>query len=305
MHPLLSTLSSCRLCPRSCGADRLAGEVGWCGAGREVRVARAALHHWEEPPISGTRGSGAVFFSRCNLRCLYCQNYEISWGGRGWDLTPAQLAGVFLDLQRQGAHNINLVSPTPYIPQIAAALDLARAEGLAIPVVYNTNAYESPEALALLAGRVQVFLPDLKYASERLAGEYSGATGYCAAAGAAIRTMRGLAPEDEFDGEGLLTGGLLVRHLVLPGLSTDTRRVLRWLAANLGRETYVSLLAQYTPVFRAAGHPVLGRRLHPEEYERALRDLEEAGLENGFCQELGSADASFIPPFDRTGLPAG
>ncbi len=294
-------LSSCRLCPRACGADRLNGRTGWCGAGALARVARAALHYWEEPAISGSRGSGTVFFSRCNLRCLFCQNHEISWGGAGREMTGAELAAVFLRLQAQGAHNINLVSPTPYIPQIAAALRLARREGLVLPVVYNTNSYESSAALRLLAGLVQIFLPDLKYAHDGLAMEYSEGHGYFAAAAAAIRTMRELAPEDCFAG-GVMTAGLLVRHLVLPGQPGNTRDVLRWLGGELGPRTQVSLMAQYTPVFRARTHPVLGRRLLAREYEQALSDLEEAGLENGFCQDLESASTEYTPAFDLTGL---
>lgn len=290
-------LSSCRLCPRACGVDRLAGRRGWCGAGALARVARVALHHWEEPVISGTRGSGTVFFSRCNLRCLFCQNHEISWGGTGREYGDAELARAFLDLQDQGAHNINLVSPTPYIPQIAAALRLARREGLVLPVVYNTNAYETPAALRCVAGLVQIFLPDLKYADDGLATEYSEGEGYFTAATAALRTMRGLAPEDRF-AEGVMTDGLLVRHLVLPGQPGNTRKVLRWLGGEFGPATLVSLMAQYTPVFRARSHPILGRRLRAREYEQALADLEEAGLENGFCQELDSAFAAYIPKFD-------
>lgn len=298
----LAALASCRLCPRACGVDRLAGERGWCGAGRLARVARAALHHWEEPAISGSRGSGTVFFARCNLRCLYCQNHEISWGGFGMDLSPSELAEVFLRLAAAGAHNINLVTPTPYIPQIAAALRRARARGLSLPVVYNTGAYELPSSLELLRGLVDVFLPDLKYADDRLAAAYSDAPGYFAAATAAIRAMRALAPVDRFAEDGTMTAGLLVRHLVLPGGVADTRRVLRWIAAELGPETHVSLMAQYTPVFRAAGHPVLGRRLRPEEYEAALAEFFAAGLENGFCQELAAARPDFTPAFDLTGL---
>ncbi len=294
---LQEQLSSCRLCPRSCGVDRLAGRKGWCGAGALARVARVALHHWEEPVISGTRGSGTVFFSRCNLRCLFCQNHEISWGGVGRDLSEAELARAFLDLQDQGAHNINLVSPTPYIPQIAAALRLARRVGLILPVVYNTNSYETPAALRLLDGLVRIFLPDLKYADDELAAEYSEAKGYFAAATAAIRTMRELAPED-LCAEGVMTAGLLVRHLVLPGSPGNTKRVLHWLSQELGPATQVSLMSQYTPAFRARTHPILGRRLLAREYEQALAGLEEAGLENGFCQELDAASAEYIPEFN-------
>ncbi|MGQ9779374.1 MAG: radical SAM protein [Bacillota bacterium] len=302
MSDELAVLASCRLCPRACGVNRLADEKGWCGAGRLVRVARAALHHWEEPPISGTRGSGTVFFAHCNVRCLYCQNHEISWGGFGVDLSPAELAEVFLRLAAAGAHNINLVTPTPYIPQIAVALRLARAKGLDLPVVYNTGSYELPSSLNLLRGLVDVFLPDLKYAHDHLAQAYSQAPGYFATATAAIRAMRDLAPADRFTEEGIMVSGLLVRHLVLPGHLENTRRVLRWIAEELGRETYVSLMAQYTPVFRAVGHPLLGRRLRPAEYEAALAELFALGLENGFCQDLDAANSSFTPAFDLTGV---
>ena len=302
MSDELAVLASCRLCPRACGVDRLRGEKGWCGAGRLVRVARAALHHWEEPPISGTRGSGTVFFAYCNVRCLYCQNHEISWGGFGMDLSPSELAEVFLRLAAAGAHNINLVTPTPYIPQIAAALRRARARGLSLPVVYNTGAYEFPSSLELLRGLVDVFLPDLKYADDHLAQSYSQAPGYFATATAAIRAMRELAPADRFTEEGIMVSGLLVRHLVLPGQLENTRRVLRWIAEELGHETYVSLMAQYTPVFRAVGHPLLGRRLRPAEYEAALAEFFAAGLENGFCQDPAAAEPGFTPAFDLTGL---
>ncbi len=298
----LASLRACRLCPRSCGVDRLAGRAGWCGAGARARVARAALHYWEEPPISGTRGSGAVFFCRCNLRCLFCQNHEISWGGVGREIEPSELIGTFLALQAQGAHNINLVSPTPYVPQITVALRLARERGLEIPVVYNTNAYDSPGSLAMLEGLVTVFLPDLKYADDRLAVELSAGPGYFTAAAAALRTMREMAPRDRFDGRGLMVEGLIVRHLVLPGQVENTRGVLRWLAESLGPETHVSLMAQYTPAFEAGSHPVLRRPLRAEEYAEALQALEEAGLENGFHQGIDSVSSSFTPAFDLTGL---
>ena len=299
----MTSLEACRLCPRSCGVDRTSGRTGWCGAGPLIRVARASLHLWEEPPISGTRGSGTVFFSRCNLHCLFCQNHEISRGGTGRDLTPSESASLFLDLQAQGAHNINLVSPTPYIPQIAEALRLAREQGLVLPVVYNTNAYELPAALRMLEGLVQVFLPDLKYADDGLSRTFSDGPGYFAAATAAIQAMRELAPADILDEQGIMQAGLIVRHLVLPGQGGDTRLVLRWIADHLGPETYVSLMAQYTPAYQAAGHAMLGRRLRAAEYEETLEAFAAAGLVNGFCQEAGSASSAFTPEFDLTGLP--
>ncbi|MGE5528858.1 MAG: radical SAM protein [Patescibacteria group bacterium] len=294
--------SGCRLCPRACGADRRAGQRGWCGAGPRARIARVALHHWEEPPISGSRGSGAVFFSRCNLRCVFCQNHEISVGGFGLDLDPADLADRFLALEAQRAHNINLVSPTPYIVEIAQALRLAGERGLKAPVVYNSNAYERPEALSTLDGLVQVFLPDLKYADDALAAEYSNAKGYFAAAKRAIQAMRALAPADIFDREGIMKGGLIIRHLVLPGCLENTREVLGWIAGTLGKDTYVSLMAQYTPAHRARENPALNRLLTPEEYERALSFFEDAGLKNGFCQGLDAASPDYIPHFDLAGV---
>lgn len=295
-------LAHCRLCPRACGADRLSGRTGWCGAGAMARVARAALHHGEEPPLSGTRGSGTVFFSRCNLRCCFCQNHEISWGGKGRDLSEDELAAIFLDLQAQGAHNINLVSPTPYAPQIAAALRAARAAGLTLPVVYNTNAYELPSTLHMLRGLVDIFLPDLKYADDRLAAEYSAGPGYFSAAAQAILTMRRLAPRDLFAPDGTMLAGLIVRHLVLPGQHENTRLVWQWIARNLGPGTYVSAMAQYTPCFHAAGHAELGRTLTPGEYERALSALDATGLTNGFIQDLSAASTAYTPVFDLTGV---
>ncbi len=301
MDPI-GALTACRLCPRMCGVNRLAGERGWCGAGADARVARAMLHFGEEPPLSGTKGSGAVFFSRCNLRCLFCQNHEISWGGAGREISPSGLARIFLRLQAQGAHNINLVSPTPYIPQIAAALREARADGLRLPVVYNSNAYERPEALAMLRGLVQIYLPDLKYADDDLARRFSAAPGYFAAAAAALQTMRMQGGADRFDADGLMAAGLILRHLVLPGQGGDTRRILRWVAGHLGKDTYLSLMSQYTPVFKAAGHPVLGRRLCPEEYEQALAAMEAAGLENGFYQGMEAAGEEYTPEFNLEGV---
>ena len=299
---VIETLASCHLCPRACKVNRLAGEKGWCGAGRLVRVARAALHHWEEPPISGARGSGTVFFAHCNLRCLYCQNHPISWDGFGAEISPEELAAIFLRLEAAGAHNINLVTPTPYIPQIAVALRLAREKGLRLPVVYNTSAYELPAALELLRDLVDIFLPDLKYADDRLAVAYSQAPGYFPVATTAILAMRKLAPVDRFDKDGIMVSGLLVRHLVLPGHLTNTRQVLRWMAKELGPATYISLMAQYTPVFHAVGHPRLGRRLRRQEYEAALDEALALGLENGFYQELTAASSSFTPAFDLTGV---
>ncbi|MCR4402526.1 MAG: radical SAM protein [Firmicutes bacterium] len=295
-------LRNCRLCPRLCGKDRLAGETGFCGAGALPRVALASLHHWEEPCVSGTNGSGAVFFSHCNLRCVFCQNHTISHGGFGKDITVPELAEVFSRLARKGAHNINLVTPSHFLPQVAWAVRMARDQGLAIPVVYNTNAYELPESLALLEGIVDVYLPDLKYSGEAPASHYSAARDYFARATSAILEMQRQVGSAMFSSEGIMARGLLVRHLVLPGLAEDSKKVLDWIGANLPRDTYVSVMSQYVPAHLSPRHVELNRRLTPEEYDEVLDHFDEIGLENGFMQDFASQDSSFTPEFDLTGL---
>lgn len=301
-------IGRCALCPRECGVDRAAGQRGFCGAGRLPKVARAALHQWEEPPISGTRGSGTVFFSDCNLRCRFCQNHPISQEGVGRPVSVERLAAIYLEQQARGAHNLNLVSASHYLPQAAAALELARREGLRLPVVWNSNGYEQPGALALLEGLVDVYLPDLKYSDSALGERLSAAPDYPRHAQAAIREMLRQVGETRFDEAGLVTGGLLVRHLVLPGEAENTRGVLRWLRENLPAGVYVSLMAQYTPAYLTARPDAarefgpLAGTLSPEEYEAAVDYFLELGLENGFAQELGSVGAAWTPPFDGEGV---
>lgn len=295
-------LASCRICPRRCQVDRLAGQAGGCHvAGRGVYVAKAQLHQWEEPCISGRRGSGTVFFSFCNLRCVFCQNYRISQQGVGRLLTIDQLVQVFLRLQQVGAHNINLVSPTHFLPQVAIALQRARRAGLTIPVVYNTNAYEEPDALRRLEGLVDVYLPDLKYASDgphSPARRYSRAPGYFTAATAAILEMFRQVGAPVFDADGMIRRGLIIRHLVLPGQMDETKAVLRWIRNHLPTSVYVSLMAQYIPMNQAARFPEINRGLRADEYEEALDYFDSLGLENGYRQDLGAASESFVPAFD-------
>lgn len=268
-----------------------------------MKVARLALHAWEEPCISGTRGSGTVFFSGCNLRCLYCQNARISWDGFGIEVSPEELASGFLRLADQGAHNINLVTAAPYVPLVVEALDLARAHGLKLPVVYNTSAYEKVETLRLLEGYVDVYLPDLKYASAEVAQRLSGAKDYFPMATAAIQEMlRQVGDRPLFNSAGIMERGLIIRHLVLPGYLPETYAVLSWIRDNLPRSVPVSLMAQYLPYHKAVGLPPLNRRLSEEEYTLALAAFFDLGLENGWAQELSAADAEFIPAFDLTGV---
>lgn len=298
----LAALNRCGLCPRRCMARRLDGETGFCGAGAHATVALATQHHGEEPCLSGSRGSGTVFFSRCNLRCVYCQNHAISWEGAGKNLTVDELAKVFMGRQTAGAHNLNLVSPTPYIPVIAAALRRAKNEGLRIPVVYNTNAYENIEALQLLQGLVDIYLPDLKYAAAEAAARYSGVKDYFETATAAVLEMQRQVGTLTLDRHGLARRGLLIRHLVLPGQGAAARRILQWVRANLPADTYVSIMGQYVPLWQARRHPEINRRLTPAEYEAVLGYFSEAGLQNGYRQDLSAATEEYVPRFDLSGL---
>lgn len=295
-------LKSCRLCPRACVVDRSAGKKGYCRAPLRPKVARAALHFWEEPCLSGNQGSGAVFFSHCNLKCVFCQNYQISQEHYGREVDIPTLAAIFLDLEKKGAHNINLVSPTPYIPQIAAAIKKARSSGLEIPTVYNSNAYEEVSALAQLEGLVEIYLPDLKYTSAENAGTFSGAPDYFPVATKAILEMYRQVGLPSFDANGLMTKGLMIRHLILPGQLVETLQALNWIAANLPRGVYVSLMAQYFPAYRALQTPPLNRRLTEQEYARAVDALLDLGLEYGYTQELTAADECYTPTFDGAGV---
>lgn len=295
----------CRLCPRQCGADRTAGELGFCGQSSRLFAARAALHYWEEPCISGERpgGSGTVFFSGCTLRCVYCQNAAISRGEAGRELSARRLADIFLALEQKGAVNINLVTPTHCLPHLLEAIPAARRRGLSVPIVYNTSGYERPETLRLLEGLVQVWLPDFKYKSSELSELYSFALDYPDWALAALDEMVRQAGPSRFDGRGLMTRGVLVRHLILPGRADDSRAVVRLLWERYGDSIWMSLMNQYTPMPDAAERfPELARRLSPEEYDAVVDFAAELGVEQAFVQEEGTAKDSFIPPFNYEGL---
>ena len=299
---LLSLLENCRLCPRQCGVNRRAGEKGFCGAvGEKVRVARAALHFWEEPCISGERGSGTVFFSWCTMRCVFCQNREIRSGEAGADITIERLADIFLEQQGRGAHNINLVTPTHYLPQIILALEMARERGLTLPVVYNTSGYERAEMLRLLEGVVDVWLPDFKYLTDALAKEYSGAPGYSETALAALDEMVRQAGEPQFDDDGMMTRGVIIRHLCLPGHLEESRQVVKTLFERYGNTVYYSLMNQYTPPSQKLRWPNLNERFPDKDYDQLIDFAVDLGLENGFVQEEGTAEESFIPAFDLSG----
>ncbi len=285
----------CRLCPRGCHTDRKVNS-GYCGAKDLACVAKTMLHHWEEPPISGSRGSGAVFFSGCNLRCVFCQNHAISTQNKGRLLDAPALAAVFLDLQAQGAHNINLVSPTPYVTNLAEALPLARERGLQIPVIYNSNAYETVTALHMLDGLVDIYLPDFKYWDDALAKTYSDAPHYASVAGQALLEMFRQVGVWKMDSSGLAQSGLLVRHLVLPGQRHDSMRILDWVAQNIP-SCALSLMAQYLPVHKAAQQAGLNRRITTFEYESVVRHALQLGLDKGYMQDTSSGKEKYIPDF--------
>ena len=302
---LPSTLSACELCPRRCRADRAAGERGVCGATDTLRLARAALHFWEEPPISGEAGSGTVFFSGCPLKCVYCQNHEISTGNFGIDVSPERLAQIMLELQDQGALNINLVTATHYAHLLPEAIAAARAQGLAIPIVYNTSGYERVEAVRELDDLVDIWLTDFKYADAGLGRALSHVPDYPSVAQSALIEM---ARQLERHGggaaraDGTWTRGIIVRHLVLPGHAEDSCRVLDLIWGAVG-DVPISVMNQYTPnaAMRAAGGE-LARAVTREEYERVLDHADDLGLTQMFWQEGGAVDESFTPPFDTTGV---
>ncbi len=289
-------MAVCTLCPRRCGVDRSV-KAGFCGMGEKPRVARAALHFWEEPCISGTRGSGAVFFSGCTLRCAFCQNYEISHMGRGREITVRRLADIFRMLEDQGAHNLNLVTATPFVYAVLDALALYKP---GVPVVWNTGGYETLETLKLLEGAVDIYLPDLKHVSSRLSRLCAGAPDYFDVSSRALEEMCRQTGPAVYDEEGIMKKGVIVRHLILPGCTADSCRALDFIAEKLPPGTPVSLMRQYTPSPHCSV-PGLDRRITGREYARVLSHFEALGL-SGYTQEKESADSAYTPPFDLTGV---
>lgn len=296
---LFALLGDCTLCPRACHADRLHGARGYCGMDSTVRAARAALHMWEEPCISGDRGSGAVFFSGCGLRCCFCQNREIAIGNCGKEITIERLSDIFLELEQQGAANLNLVTGAHYVPQILLALEKAKSRGLSLPVVYNSSGYESIETLRLLEGYVNVYLPDFKYAEPELAQKFSHASDYPQRAGAAIEEMVRQTGECAFDDEGYIQRGTIVRHLILPGHTKNSIKALEYLHQTYGDRIYISIMNQYTPVYHHESFAELNRKVTRREYEKVLDAALALGIENGFFQEGETAEESFIPIFNE------
>ncbi len=290
---------NCSICPRKCGVDRSLNK-GFCGMEDNSVLAKAFLHMWEEPCISGSRGSGTVFFSGCNLKCVFCQNYQISQNNFGKEVSVEQLSKIFLNLQAKGAHNINLVNPTHFVRQIHDAVK--ESEGLNIPILYNSNGYEGIEGLKIMNGIVDVYLPDLKYFSSEVSREYSSAKDYFSIASKAILEMYRQVGSPVFSSEGIIEKGMIIRHLILPGHVNETISILDWIKSNLPEDIYVSIMSQYTPYYKAELYPEINRRITRREYEKVLNHVYKLGIENGYVQERDSAEEEYIPNFDLEGI---
>ena len=295
----MERMRECRICPRDCARNRCQGDTGFCGETNQIRIARAALHFWEEPFISGEKGSGAIFFTGCNLKCIFCQNAQIALSAQGKVISVQELADIMLDLEAQGAHNINLITPSHVVLQVREALLLARKKGLRVPIVYNTSAYECVETLRMLDGLVDIYLPDFKYKDSELAAKYSHAPDYPEVAAKAIAEMfrqRGPLVHGE---NGMLQSGVVVRHLLLPLGVRNAKAVLDELKETYGDDIYISIMNQFTPVRKIDQYPHLNRKVTKREYENVLSYILEKGMENVFFQEGETAKESFIPDFNQ------
>lgn len=294
---MIEKLISCNLCPHNCKVNRLEGKIGRCKCNAKVKIALASLHYYEEPCISGKNGSGTVFFSNCNFNCKYCQNYEISQLGKGREIEIEELAKIFLAEQEKGANNINLVTPTSYVYHIIEALDIAKKNGLNIPIIYNTNGYENIETIELLKGHIDVYLPDLKYYSNELSKKYSGIDNYFENATKAIKVMYEQVGTPVFNEDGIIQKGVIIRHLVLPNHILNSKHILKWIKENMPSGIYVSVMAQYFPTYRAKEDELINRKLTKKEYKQIEEYLYSLDLENGYIQEQGEHEEEYVPKF--------
>ena len=292
---MLEELNKCEICPHKCKINRNNNQIGRCKATNKVKIALYSTHDFEEPCISGEKGSGTVFFSNCNINCVFCQNYEISQLGKGKEISIEELANIFLIQQEKQVENINLVTPTSYVPQIIEAIKIAKNNGLKLPIVYNTNGYENIKTLQMLEGYIDVYLPDLKYADNNLAKKYSKIENYFGIATEAIKEMIRQVGSPKFDQNGIIQTGVIIRHLVLPNNIQNSKKVLEWIKENLPEDIYVSIMAQYFPTYKAKEIEELNRKLTKEEWQELEDFVYELDIKNGFIQELGEHEEEYVP----------
>lgn len=294
----MEELKSCNICPHKCGVNRLNGIKGRCKCDNKIKIALASVHNYEEPCISGKNGSGTVFFSNCNLNCIYCQNYEISQLGKGKEITIEHLAQIFIKQQEKNVNNINLVTPTMYVPQIIEAIKIARKKGLNIPIIYNSNGYENVETIKKLNGYIDIYLPDLKYYSNEIAKKYSKIDNYFEIAISAIKEMQKQVGNPIFNEEGIIQKGVIIRHLILPHHLLNTKNILKYVKENFDENTYISIMAQYFPTYKAKEDKLINRKLTKKEYKEIENYLYLLNLKNGYIQELGEHEEEYVPNFD-------
>jgi len=294
----MQELEKCKICPHNCGVNRLNGNIGRCKSNGNIKLAMASIHNFEEPCISGENGSGTVFFSNCNMNCVFCQNYKISQQGLGREISIEELAEIFIDEQNKNAENINLVTPTMYVYHIIEAIKIAKNKGLKIPIVYNSNGYENVETIKKLDGYIDIYLPDLKYYDDDLAFKYSGVKNYFENATSAIKEMYNQVGSPVLDEKGMMKKGLIIRHLVLPNNLQNSKDVLKWINDNIDKKVFVSVMAQYFPTNKAKDFPEINRKLTKEEYEEIENYLYSLDLDNGYIQELGEHEEEYVPDFE-------
>lgn len=299
---MLEGLRNCMLCPRNCSVDRTSNKAGYCRSGSKITLARVSLHYWEEPCLSGKNGSGTIFFSGCNLKCVFCQNNAISHKGVGMEISVERLSEIFLEQQSKGAHNINLVTPTHFVPQIIYAIEIAKNKGLKLPIVYNSSGYENIETIKALKGYIDIYLPDFKYFDDKYSIKYSNAPNYFSIASKAIEEMYNQVGSASFDAEGMMKKGVIIRHLMLPGLLFDSKKIIDYIYNTFTDNVYISLMNQYTPVNNLEKYPEINKPLNPKHYESLIDYCLSLGIKNAFIQEEGTVSESFIPEFDLRGV---
>ena len=294
----MNELEKCEICPHRCKVNRQEGKIGRCRCDDKIKIALISTHNYEEPCISKIHGSGTVFFSNCNLSCIYCQNYEISQLGRGKEITIDELSNIFISQQEKGVNNINLVTPTMYVYQIIEAIKIARKNGLKIPIIYNTNGYENVETIKALKGYIDVYLPDLKYYSEEMSKKYSRIDKYFEYATKAIKEMYNQVGTTKFDENGIIQKGVIIRHLVLPNHIQNSKHILKWIKENMPNDIYVSIMAQYFPTYKAKEDKYINRKLNKKEYKEIENFLYTLDLNNGYIQELGEHEEEYVPTWE-------